>query len=360
MARFLFVSTPAAALGSGSGGGIELNVINLARQLQQQGHSLHVLAPAGSRLPQIPLTTVAGLPGSLPPLLPRDLPIHIATGSVLNHLWELAFQMHRDFDVVVNWSYDWLPLYLTPFFQTPVVHVISQGSLTNALDAALQQVVERFPGTVAVHSHAQSATFAFAQASLKAGRDPFVILPCGIDLTQYEFVETPQDTACWVGRISPEKGLEDCAALAQRLGLPIQILGRMQDVDYWYRVRRAFPEAPLKYRGFFPTQQMQAILGQCQALLMTPKWVESFGVVVVEALACGVPVITYRRGGPAEIIEDGRTGFVVDPDNVDQLQVALSTIDRIDRHHCRQVAETKYSLTAMTESFLTWMARVIP
>jgi len=130
MARFLFVSTPAAALGSGSGGGIELNVINLARQLQHHGHTIHVLAPAGSRLPGIPLSTVNGLPGSLPPIQPRELPIHVSTASVLNHLWELAFQIHRKFDVVVNWSYDWLPLYLTPFFQTPVVHVISQGSLT--------------------------------------------------------------------------------------------------------------------------------------------------------------------------------------------------------------------------------------
>jgi len=187
-----------------------------------------------------------------------------------------------------------------------------------------------------------------------------VILPCGIDLSQYDFVETPHDNACWVGRISPEKGLEDCAALAQRLKLPIQVLGRMQDVDYWYRVRRAFPEAPLKYRGFFPTQEMQAIVGQCRALLMTPKWVESFGVVVVEALACGVPVITYRRGGPAEVIVDGHTGFVVDPDDVDHLQVALSKIDQLKRRQCRQLAETKYSLTAMTQSFLDWMTQVIP
>ncbi|MEN9206054.1 MAG: glycosyltransferase family 4 protein [Thermostichales cyanobacterium SZTDM-1c_bins_54] len=361
MARFLFVSTPAAALGSGAGGGIELNVINLSRQLQSQGHTVHVLAPAGSRLPGIPLTTATGLPGSLAPIQPRDLPIQVLVPSVLCHLWELAFQMQRDFDVVVNWSYDWLPLYLTSFFQVPVAHVISQGSLTNALDTALQQVVERFPGTVAVHSHAQSGTFRFAQASLQAGRDPFVVLPCGIDLSQYIFVARPQDeSVCWVGRISPEKGLEDCAALAQSLGQPVQILGRMQDVDYWYRVRRAFPQAPLKYRGFFPTQDMQAILGQCRALLMTPKWVESFGIVVVEALACGVPVITYRRGGPAEIIEDGKTGFVVDPDNIEHLQIALGQIGEIDRHHCRRVAEEKYSLTAMTESFLRWMGNIIP
>ncbi|GAB4214029.1 MAG: glycosyltransferase family 4 protein [Synechococcales cyanobacterium] len=354
MMRFLFVAPSTATLGSGAGGGTELSLINLARQLLLMGHQVHVLAAAGSRLPGIPMTTTSGVPTVSPVNQPRDLPIQVSVPSVLGNLWELAFQRHNEFDLVVNWGYEWLPLYLSGFFRVPVLHVIGQGSLTHALDAALQQVVERFPGSVAVHSHAQSATFRFAQSALQAGRDPFFVLPCGIDLTQYQFVEQSDGSVCWVGRIAPEKGLEDCAALAQQMQQPVQILGRMQDVDYWYRIRRAFPEAPLKYRGFFATHDMQAILGQAKAMLMTPKWIESFGVVVVEALACGVPVISYRRGGPTEIIEDGVTGFLVEPDAVDQLQAALGRLDQIDRQACRHHAAAHYSLEAMAQSFLGW------
>ena len=66
-------------------------------------------------------------------------------------------------------------------------------------------------------------------------------------------------------------------------------------------------------------------------LLMTPKWVEAFGNVAIEAMACGVPVIAYRRGGPAEIVVDGETGFLVEPDDVDGMVAAVGRIDEIDR-----------------------------
>jgi UDP-glucose:tetrahydrobiopterin glucosyltransferase len=89
-------------------------------------------------------------------------------------------------------------------------------------------------------------------------------------------------------------------------------------------------------------------------LVMTPKWIEAFGMVAVEALACGVPVITYRRGGPAEIVSDGETGWVVEPDNVLALADAVSCLDHIDRNHCRQRVEQHYSLDVMAERFLAW------
>jgi UDP-glucose:tetrahydrobiopterin glucosyltransferase len=87
---------------------------------------------------------------------------------------------------------------------------------------------------------------------------------------------------------------------------------------------------------------------------MTPRWVEAFGNVAIEALACGVPVISYSRGGPAEIIEDGRTGWLVDPDNIDRLIAAIAQLDRLDRRTCRQVAEEQYSLTALGDRFEDW------
>jgi UDP-glucose:tetrahydrobiopterin glucosyltransferase len=220
-------------------------------------------------------------------------------------------------------------------------------------------VLERFPGRVAVHSHAQASTFKFAREQVQQNQDPFFVLPCGIDLAQYQFVPATSGSLCWIGRISPEKGLEDCAALAQARQVPVNILGRMQDVDYWYRVRRKYPDAPLKYRGFFSTDQMQQILGNASALLMTPKWEEAFGMVVVEALACGVPVITYRRGGPAEIVEDGKTGWIVPVDNIEELNAAVERIPEIDRAACRRSAEASFSLEAMTQKFLLWTEQVL-
>jgi UDP-glucose:tetrahydrobiopterin glucosyltransferase len=326
----------------------------------RQGDAVQVLAPAGSVIEGVPCITAPGLAPQYAQTLPRDLPVEIPIPSVLANLWEIAFTNQSQFDIVINWAYDWLPFYLTRFFRTPVAHIVSMGSLTNALDLTVKETLKAFPGSVAVHSMAQAATFKFAQASLEAGENPFFILPCGIDLNHYTYVpEVREAPICWIGRISPEKGLEDCAAIAQRCGIPVLVLGRMQDVDYWSQIQLKYPDAPLYYRGFFPTHEMQAILGKSRALLMTPKWIEAFGVVVVEALACGVPVVTYRRGGPAEIVEQGKTGWIVDPDNIDQAVDALNKVSDIKRQACRQRAESHYSLPVMAQVFKRWTDQVM-
>jgi hypothetical protein len=87
---------------------------------------------------------------------------------------------------------------------------------------------------------------------------------------------------------------------------------------------------------------------------MTPRWVEAFGNVAIEALACGVPVIAYHRGGPAEIVEDGKSGFLVEPDSVEGLVDALGKLDTIDRHACRQRVEVEYSNQAMGDRMEQW------
>ena len=84
----------------------------------------------------------------------------------------------------------------------------------------------------------------------------------------------------------------------------------VEDAGYWAGLAERYAST-LVSRGFLPTEQLQDELGRCRALLMTPKWIEAYGNVVAEALACGVPVVTYRRGGPAELVEDGVSGFVV-------------------------------------------------
>jgi UDP-glucose:tetrahydrobiopterin glucosyltransferase len=86
--------------------------------------------------------------------------------------------------------------------------------------------------------------------------------------------------------------------------------------------------------------------------------VEAFGNVAIEALACGVPVIAYRRGGPAEIVRDGETGFLVEPDRVTGLVEAIERLDKIDRYTCRQQAEEEYSLSAMGDRVEAWFDEI--
>lgn len=349
--RLLLLSTSVGALGSGLGGGVELTLKNIAQALKQQGHQVTIVAPANSVLEGVSLVTIAGNLQTTAQTQGRDASITLSPNSVLGNIWAYARQVEHEYDLLINFAYDWLPFYLTPFFNRPIAHLVSMGSLTDAMDQIIEQVAVDFPGTIAVHSRAQAETFRFADRCRN--------IQNGFDLSLYEFCDQPKRQLAWVGRIAPEKGLEDAVAAAQRVGIPLKIWGVIQDEAYWNQICNDYPKAAIAYCGFLPTSELQQSLGQSQALLMTPRWVEAFGNVAIEALACGVPVIAYRRGGPAEIIRDGETGWLVEPDSVDGLVNAIAQLDRLDRQTCRRQAEAEYSLEAMSDRLEAWFETIL-
>src|SRR5919199_396835 len=292
--KILFLSTSVGQLGSGLGGGVELTVLNIAKELHRRGHKIAVVAPIGSVLESIPVIEIMGDLQVTAQTQDYNSPIVMPADAVLANMWEYARKVQDEWDVIVNFAYDWLPFYLTPFFRTPIAHFISMGSLSR-----------------------------------------------------------------WLDRIAPEKGLEDAVAAAKITGISLKIMGKMQDEDYWQKICADWPDAPVEYLGFLTTTQMQEQVRQCRALLMTPRWVEAFGNVAIEALACGVPVIAYKRGGPAEIVRDGLTGFLVEPDSVNGLVGAIARLDQIDRSACRRQAEVEYSLAALGDRCEHWFKSIL-
>ncbi len=348
--RVLCVSTPVGPLGGGVGGGVELTLTNVVRALVQRGHAVTVLAPAGSVLPQAELWTVAGAAQISAQTQDRAAAIALPPDSVLARLWDRARQHQADFDVILNFAYDWLPFYLTAFLKTPVAHLVSMGSLSEAMDQAIAVVAQSHPRHLALHSRAQAETFPFPARWRVMGN--------GLDLSRYTFVDQPGEWLGWVGRLAPEKGLEDAVAAAAALDQPLRIWGAITEPDYWAWVQRQYPSARLEYRGFLDTDRLQAELGLCRGLVMTPKWVEAFGNVAIEALACGVPVVSYRRGGPAEILTP-ETGYLAQPDDLSDLRHGIMSLSRIDRRACRQRAEQEYSLAALGARFESWLQTLV-
>lgn len=349
--KLLFLSTSVGQLGSGLGGGVELTVLNIAKELHRRGHKIAVVAPAGSVLESIPVIEITGDLQVTAQTQDYNASIVMPPDAVLANMWEYARKVQDEWDAIVNFAYDWLPFYLTPFFRTPIAHFISMGSLSASLDRIAGQTAAKFPGTIGVYTVSQAETFAFA--------DECQLLGSGIDLSLYEFCSQPEPKLAWLGRIAPEKGLEDAVAAAKVTGIPLKIMGKMQDENYWQKICADCPDAPVEYLGFLTTIEMQKQVRECRALLMTPRWVEAFGNVAIEALACGVPVISYARGGPAEIVRDGLTGFLVEPDSVNGLVSAIERIDRIDRSACRNQAEVEYSLGALGDRFERWFNSIL-
>ena len=348
--KLLFMSTPISVLGSGEGGGIELKIRNVAQELARRGYEIEIVAPQGSVLPGVSVREIAGNLQIAVQNQERHDSVSMPENSVLANMWDYARSVQQDWDLIANFAFDWLPFYITPFFDTAIAHFISMGSMTDALDHVMNQVAQQYPLCIGANTKSQVVTFPFT--------DKCNLLGSGVDLSLYEFCAVPEKSMIWLGRISPEKALEDAVEAANLAQIPLKIFGKIQDEVYWQKIQDDFPDAPIEYGGFLATKDLQKELGKAQALIMTPRWIEAFGNVAIEALACGVPVIAYNRGGPSEIIKDGKTGFLVEPDNVSGLVAAMAKIEQIERKNCRLQVEREYSAQILGDKFESWFQQV--
>ena len=354
--RILVVSTPVGALGSGKGGGVETTAISLTAGLLRRGHAITVLAAAGSQLPSschsAALWSEAGRDQPSWQHRSRQAPVEVPADALLARLWHRALQEQHHFELILNLSYDWLPFWLTPHTSTPLVHLVSMGSVAEVMDQVIAEVASSHPAHLAFHTAAQAADFSLSAIPTLVGN--------GFDLDRYQFCAEPEPLLGWAGRIAPEKGLEDAAQVASRLGLPLAIWGLEEDATYARRVEATVPEGTLQWRGFLPTAQLQQAMGRCAVLLNTPKWNEAFGNVVVEALACGVPVAAYARGGPAELVQEGHTGALAEPDDVSGLVAAVQRAQSVRRRDCRTWVEHHCSQEAFAARLESWFLQVVP
>jgi glycosyltransferase involved in cell wall biosynthesis len=182
----------------------------------------------------------------------------------------------------------------------------------------------------------------------------------GLPRDLYHFQPHQREPFVFLGRISPEKRLDRAIEIAQRSGVPLVIAASVNPADKEYFVRTIEPllDDPLiNFIGEVNDDQKNALLGQARALLMPIDWPEPFGLVMIEALACGTPVIAYGHGSVPEIIEHGVTGFIVQ--DQDQAIAAAREVGRLDRRRCRQAFEERFTATTMALSYLRAYRKLI-
>jgi glycosyltransferase involved in cell wall biosynthesis len=176
----------------------------------------------------------------------------------------------------------------------------------------------------------------------------------GLPLGLYAFTPVPQDYFAFVGRVSPEKRLDRAIEIALACNTRLVIAAKVdnKDRDYFEREIQPLLSHPLlSFIGEVDDAGKNSLLGNAKALLFPIDWPEPFGLVVVESLACGTPVIAYRHGSMPELLDHGTTGFLVD--NQDAAIDAARRIGEIDRRRCRDVFEARFASTTMARRYLS-------
>jgi glycosyltransferase involved in cell wall biosynthesis len=156
----------------------------------------------------------------------------------------------------------------------------------------------------------------------------------------------------FLGRVSPEKGLDDAIEIAVRSGIPLRIAAKVDkdDKDYFeQRIRKLLDHPLIEFIGEIGEDEKNNFLGDAMALLFPIKWEEPFGLVMIEAMACGTPVLAYRRGSVPEIIEDNGNGIIVS--TIDEAVKAVGRLTGIRRHDCRRAFDERFTSAVMARSY---------
>jgi glycosyltransferase involved in cell wall biosynthesis len=286
--------------------------------------------------------TTAQLVGTAPTGYSEDPALDAKAWEAL-HI-SAAFERAGEFDLIHN-SFDFLPLTYSGLVDTPVVTTIHGFS-----SEQIVPVFEKYNG--------RGYYVAISDADRHPRLDYAATIHHGIDLDEFDLEETPGDYLLFFGRIHPDKGTVEAIDVAERAGMPLTIAGIVQDRDYFERlVEPRLDGERVSYVGPVGPDRRGHLLGGARALLHLVNFDEPFGFSVVEAMACGTPVIARRRGSMAEIIRHGKNGFLVDTD--EEAVAAVHAVGALDRATVRASVEGRFDVERMVDDYLALYQLVV-
>ena len=313
-------------------GGIEQVVATLAEGLVERGHEVVLVAAPGSSLRGV---RVASPLMSLPEVIgePSSDWRHALAG-----LDALA-----DVDVIIDHSGP-LGALLTSRLPVPGLHVTH-----GALDAVPTEI---YAGIARHSPRLRLVAISKAQRAMAPGLPFAGVCHNGLALDSVPFRAQPDGYLAFLGRMSPEKGPADAIRIARRAGLPLLIGAKCREpAEHVYFAEHVAPALgpDVVWLGELNAAEKYALLAGARALLFPIAWPEPFGMVMIEAMACGTPVLATARGSVPEVVADGVTGFV--RATPDELVEAVARIGEIDRRACRRRVAELFSAEVMTAGY---------
>jgi glycosyltransferase involved in cell wall biosynthesis len=301
-------------------GGVESVVSTLTEELVRQGHAVTLFCAPGS---VSGARVVTLLDESHPDEIERSL---YEVDHVVRALDLIEAAVHGDRFDVIHDHCGFTTLALADRISVPVVHTL-HGPFTTSTAAFY-----------AHHGHkAALVGISAAQLSLApAGLAPLCSIPNPIDLGEWPLQEHKEDYLLWVGRMTPEKGPHRAIVAAREAGVPLVLAGVIQPGQQVFFDREIAPHIDgdrVRFVGEVGGSTKRSLFASARGLLMPIRWNEPFGMVMVEALACGTPVIAFAEGAACELVVDGKTGFLVNDERA--MADAIGRLPRIAPRACR-------------------------
>jgi glycosyltransferase involved in cell wall biosynthesis len=328
--RIALISPPWLPVPPPAYGGTEAVIDRLARGFVAAGHEVMLFTTGDSTCPVPRSWTLA-----------ESVPKHMGSAVTEIHHLTFAYERARDFDVIHDHTVIG-PVFAGQLGDLPVV-TTNHGLFSDELLSLYRSITPRVP--IIAISHDQART---------AGQLPIAaVIHHGLDLEAFPVGNGAGGRFLYLGRMDATKGVRRAAAVARSAGVPLVIAAKNRDAsehEYFEREVRPLLGSGVEYVGEVAGAEKVELLGSARALLNPIEWHEPFGLVMIEALACGTPVLAFANGAAPEIVDDGVTGFLCQ--DQDELEAALGRVDEIDRQACRAAVERRFTTERMVREHL--------
>ncbi len=318
-------------------GGTETIVDRLARGFQSAGHDV-LLCTTGDSTCSVPRHFVL------------ERAEHLRMGAVVPELRHVihAYQAARDFDVVHDHTL------AGPIYAERFPHLRTVATNHGPFNGELLDIYRAIATSVSIIAISRS------QAAHAADVPIARVIHHGIDVADLPFGEQPGKYFLFLGRMAPDKGARRAALVARQAGVPLLIAAKMREpleFEYFEDQVKPLLGGDIEYVGEVGGTQKYDLLAGARALLNPIRWVEPFGLVMIEALGCGAPVLTFNQGAAPEIVDHGITGFLCE--TRDEMAAAIQRVDELDRKACRAVVEARFSTERMVDDHLDLFASLL-
>jgi glycosyltransferase involved in cell wall biosynthesis len=316
-------------------GGTERIVYDLCQQLNRCGHHVELFASGDSKVDCI-LHSVLDIASQDDP----HSTFYLEKEFEIRNTYNLYRQADR-FDVIHGHWPTMVP-YFSPFSGTP--SLVTYAYIQKELHEYYRK---SFPRCMPVCvSHAQVKML---------GDESLPVVYNAVNLNEIGFNDKPEDFFIIVGRMTPGKGIAEAIRIAKRARLKLLIVGHVTSHLPWsenYFLKEVKPQIDgdrIRYIERLPYREIVTLMGKAKGFLFPLQWDEPFGLVVIEAMAAGTPVVAYRRGSMPELIKNGETGYLVE--NEDEMVAMSNRTESLDRERCRAWVAERFSMEQMVSGY---------